>query len=88
RRVRKLARSVDDALELPTLIREYLNEVDPRGDGGGVGEMLVGMLAGLGVAGIAVWAITQGTVGSYVALAAGAAALGSAATYYAVRRRG
>ncbi|MGC9088378.1 MAG: ABC1 kinase family protein [Conexivisphaera sp.] len=87
RRVRKLARSVDDALELPTLIREYLNEVDPREDGGGMGGTLAGLLAGLGVAGMAVWAVTPGTAGSYAALAAGAAALGAAAAYYLVRRR-
>jgi len=84
RRVRKLARSLEDALELPTLIKEYLKEDD--GDPGrGLGCLLPGILAGAGASGIAAWALLPGI--PYAFLATGAGALASGLAYCIARRR-
>jgi predicted unusual protein kinase regulating ubiquinone biosynthesis (AarF/ABC1/UbiB family) len=84
RRVRKLARSLEDALELPTMIKEYLKEDD--GDPGrGLGCLLPGILAGAGASGIAAWALLPGI--PYAFLATGAGALASGLAYCIARRR-
>ncbi len=84
RRIRKLARSIEDALELPTLIRERLNE-DAPASAGGWNCLAPGLVAGAGAAGIAAWFLIPSAVP--MALAASAAALAAGLAYCAAQRR-
>jgi predicted unusual protein kinase regulating ubiquinone biosynthesis (AarF/ABC1/UbiB family) len=84
RRIRRLVRSIEDALELPTLIKERLNE-DGGGRAGGGGCLLPGALAGAGAAGMAAWSLDPGAAPALLAIAAAALAFGLA--YCAARRR-
>ncbi len=74
RRLRKLAKAVDDALELPSLLRERLADDGPTGRGEGPWAAL---LAAIGVAGVLIWALDPRA--GWGTLALGSAALGSAA---------
>ncbi|MGC9191532.1 MAG: ABC1 kinase family protein [Conexivisphaera sp.] len=83
RRIRKLARSLGDALELPTLLRERLSEDDPSG-ARDLGCLIPGLAAGAGAAGLAAWFLVPRA--TPLVLAASAPALAAGLAYCAARR--